>query len=333
MLVAAVAATAALALGAALAFAGGRVESPSSSGVPAAVGPVAASGLPSGAGDPRAPAPSGAQASASSAPATPRPTPPAVQLPALLGAIGDSLTAAVNVTGVLATEPEHSWVLGSAPDDEVTSHLERLRTLGSDPVVVPAARPGAPIAAAVRQANAIVERAAELEDGATAYVTFELGANDICADSLDETTDPATFRAATRTALELLRDGLPAGSHVLVLSVPDVTRLRAVIEEVPLAQALHRRYDVCRSVLGEEADTDAVRTRIEAYNDALTRECEALADSDVGCRHDLGGDPSRSLFGAEFSLPDLSPLDYFHPSLAGQARIADETWTLTPWGA
>jgi lysophospholipase L1-like esterase len=173
---------------------------------------------------------------------------------------------------------------------------------------------------------------ADLGEGDTAYVTFELGANDICADSLDGTTDPATFRSATRAALELLRDGLPEGSHILVLSVPDVTRLRAVLEEVPLAHALHRRYEVCRSVLGEEADTDAVLSRIEAYNDALTRECEALAGSAVTCRHDLGGDPSQSLFGAEFSLSELSSLDYFHPSLAGQARIADETWALTPWG-
>jgi lysophospholipase L1-like esterase len=327
MLVVALGLTAALALGAALALAGGRVEAPGSSGVPAAAAPPDdASATPAG---------SNAPAAATSAPAraTPRPTPPAVQLPALLGAIGDSLTAAVNASGVLATQPEHSWVLGSAPDDEVTSHLERLRMLGGDPVVVRAARPGAPIAMAVRQAEAILDQVAELEDGATAYVTFELGANDICADSLDRTTDPATFRGATRAALTLLRDGLPAGSHVLVLSVPDVTRLRDVIEEVPVAQALHRRYDVCRSVLGEEADTEAARKRIEAYNDALMRECHALAGSHVACRHDLGGDPSRSLFGADFSLPELSPLDYFHPSLAGQARIADETWALTPWGA
>ena len=327
MLVAALGLSVVLVLGAALALAGGRVESPGSGGLPAAAAPPDdASAPPTSTVEP-------GEATRAPVRATPRPTPPAVQLPALLGAIGDSLTAAVNASGVLATQPEHSWVVGSAPDDPVASHLERLQMLGSDPVVVRAARPGAPIAMAVRQAEVILDRVAELEDGATAYVTFELGANDICADSFDGTTDPATFRGATRAALRLLRDGLPAGSYVLVLSVPDVTKLRGVIEEVPIAQALHRRYDVCRSVLGEEADTDAVRGRIEAYNDALMRECEALAGSDVECRHDLGGDPSRSLYGAEFSLPELSPLDYFHPSLAGQARIADETWALTPWGA
>ncbi len=113
--------------------------------------------------------------------------------------------------------------------------------------------------------------------------------------------------------------GCRTGSHVVVLSVPDVTRLRELVDDVPAAQALHRRYDVCESVLSEDADADAVVERIRTYNATLAALCERLDGPDVTCRHDQAGEPSRSLFGAPFTLDEISSLDYFHPSLAGQA--------------
>ncbi len=86
-------------------------------------------------------------------------------------------------------------------------------------------------------------------------------------------------------------------------------------------------------MLGEEADTEGVVDRIRAYNATLTALCERLDSASVACGHDFAGDPARSLFGAPFTLDQISSLDFFHPSLSGQARIADETWRLTPWGA
>lgn len=280
--------------------------------------PAAATGEPPPTGSPER----------STARATIDPTPPAVALPALVGAIGDSLTVAVNAEPQFGDQPEHSWVLGDDPDDEVTSHLERLRALGADPAAVMAARPGAAIATAVAQAQRVVAAAPAR---GIVYVTFELGANDICAPTLEASTDPETFRAAVEAAFRVLADGLPAGSRLLVLSVPDVTRLRALLEDVPEATSLHRQYGVCTSVLGETVALDAIRNRIAAYNGALVTACDALAGSSLDCRHDLSGPPSGSLFGAEFTLEDLSALDYFHPSLQGQARIAEVSWELTPW--
>lgn len=268
---------------------------------------------------------------ATSAATSAAPTPPAVALPGLIGAIGDSLTVAVNASGVFGDQPEHSWVLGDDPDDPVVSHLERLRELGGDPEPVMAARPGAAVGSATVQATTIVSAAAGLPAGAGAYVTFELGANDICAGSLDDATAVDAFAAAVQASLGTLQAGLPPGSLLVVLSVPDVTRLRTVLEDVPTAQALHQRYDVCRGVLGESVAVEPVLDRIRAYNAALVSACEAMVGASLSCRHDLAGEPSGSLFGAEFDLADLSPLDWFHPSLEGQARIAEEAWTLTPW--
>jgi len=249
----------------------------------------------------------------------------------LVGAIGDSLTVAVNASGQLGDQPEHSWIVGDAPDDGVLSHLERLRAFGADPAVVTAARPGAAIGSAPAQAAAVVATGRGLAAGETAYVTFELGANDVCAATLDDATPPDVFAAALAAAFETLSEGLPRGSTLVVLSVPDLTRLRTLLEDVPEARALHRRYGVCRSVLGERVAVDGARDRIRDYNAALASACEALAGSPIDCRHDQGGLPSGSLFGAVFELDELSALDRFHPSLAGQARIADETWPLSPW--
>lgn len=267
------------------------------------------------------------------APTAPAPTAPAVPLPGLIGAIGDSLSAGVNASGQFGVQPQHSWVVGDVPRDGVDSHLERIRALGGDPETAEAFRPGASIAAARGQAEVIVAAARGLPAGTTAYVTFELGANDVCAPTLAAATDPDAFASLARDALERLVGGLPPGSHVLVVSVPDVTRLRDLVAEVPEARALHRRYDVCESVLGEEADTEGVVDRIRAYNATLTALCERLDSASVACGHDFAGDPARSLFGAPFTLDQISSLDFFHPSLSGQARIADETWRLTPWGA
>ena len=259
---------------------------------------------------------------------TPVLTPPPAELPALVGAIGDSLTVAVNAEPRFGDQPQHSWVLGDDPDDGVDSHLERLRAFGADPDAVMAARPGAAIATAVGQARRVVARTPA--DG-VGYVTFELGANDICAPSLEASTDPTVFADAVGAAFAVLADGLPPGSTLLVLSVPDVTRLREVLEDVPQATSLHRQYGVCTSVLGETVALDGIRERIAAYNAALVAACEGLAGSSLDCRHDLTGPPSGSLFGAEFGLEELSSLDYFHPSLHGQARIAQVSWQLTPW--
>jgi hypothetical protein len=38
-----------------------------------------------------------------------------------------------------------------------------------------------------------------------------------------------------------------------------------------------------------------------------------------------------ALFGHRFSTRDVSKLDYFHPSLRGQAALANVTWSASWW--
>lgn len=294
---------------------------------------------------------SSAPGSPTSPPATPAPSesryPP---LPGLLGAIGDSISVGYNaVPTIFGAQPSHSWVFGTDPNDGILSHLERLRQLGARPAVEPAARAGARMSDIVRQATLVVESASRLPRGETAYVTIELGANDLCRDEPSLMTDPATFAAELRAGLDVLRNGtttdggrvagLPRGSLILVLSVPDVLRLRRLVVSDPLALAIHVRFGQCRAAVDPgrtAAELRVVAARIAAFDRALRDACAAIQSRDgpsgrLSCRDDQAGDPADSFTGAPLTLIDLSRLDYFHPSLEGQSRIADGSWAAGYW--
>ena len=51
------------------------------------------------------------------------------------------------------------------------------------------------------------------------------------------------------------------------------------------------------------------------------------ADETVFCLFD-----GEATFDYRFSASDVSTLDYFHPSLRGQAKVASLTWKTSWWG-
>ncbi len=103
--------------------------------------------------------------------------------------------------------------------------------------------------------------------------------------------------------------------------MPDLKRLWATGRD----NAAGRRVwalGVCASMLADPLDTgpaaerrrSAVRERVVAYNEVLKEVCVR----DERCRHDGG-----AVFDHPFGAAQLSPWDWFHPSLEGQARLAD----------
>ncbi|MGN6741893.1 MAG: hypothetical protein ACTHJL_01155, partial [Amnibacterium sp.] len=88
----------------------------------------------------------------------------------------------------------------------------------------------------------------------------------------------------------------------------------------------------CTTVLGDPLSTSAVtqnrlatvRDRIDAYNGALATTCAELPR----CVWDGG-----ALNRYQPTMAQLSPLDYFHPSVAGLRELAAIEWqALTPSG-
>lgn len=237
---------------------------------------------------------------------------------AAMASLGDSITMAANLdSSRVGDNPGHSWASGLAADDGVESHAERL---GGD------ARNGTRTFARSGARMADLERQAELAVAQGArYVTVLMGANDACARTSGSMTPVESFRRQFREAARTL-EGLPEGAVVYVASIPDVTKLREAFWNDSQARAVWRALGVCPSILSEQAtpeDVEAARVRLAAYNRVLREECAA-----AGFAFD-----DEAVFREPVRREDVSPLDYFHPSLKGQARLAEIIWAAGPFAA
>jgi lysophospholipase L1-like esterase len=285
--------------------------------------------------------PSPSPVDTASAPPSPTPTAaptptPAPPLPAMLAAIGDSYSQAYSVSpSYLRDHTQYSWVIGTAENDGVTSILERLRAAGTSPLVVDAATSGKKMTDAQRQAQEVVAAAARLGQGQTVYVTFELGTNDLCD---DPKTSVASYTAQLQTAIGTLETGLPAGSRLLMLAVPDFRHFREITQADPTTRAaflLSKNASRCAPFLGANspmslAEAGAV---LDGYNAALEKACDQLnaatgPTANLRCTWNVG-----LLSERDFAVKDLSTVDYFHPSLTGQAKMAASAWKADVWGS
>ena len=268
---------------------------------------------------------------------TPAPTPPPAgspPLPAMLAAIGDSYTQAWSVSpAYLHDHPGYSWVIGGAKGDGVFSLRERFEALGDKVLTVGAAKSGTKMSDAPRQATRVVSYARSLPGGATAYVTFELGTNDLCD---NPPTDPAAFEAQLRSAVSILRSGLPSGSRILMLSIPDFSHFYDITQADAGAAAklaLPASADICPPFLGTDSPLtlQAAREILTAYDGILARVCGEIeaGDGKSGRLHCTGNEAQLS--ESDFTIANLSTVDYFHPSLSGQARMAEAAWNAGPW--
>jgi lysophospholipase L1-like esterase len=266
--------------------------------------------------------------------ATASPTPATPALPVMLAAIGDSYTQAWSVSPAYKQDhPMFSWAVGTEKGDGVYSLRERFVALGADLTVVDAATSGKKMDDAPRQAGVVVIEAAKLPPGSTVFVTFELGTNDLCDDPM---TSPAEFEARLRTAMAILRQGLPSGSRILMLSIPDFAHFHALTQASPaalelLAQKAQARN--CAPFLGDETSSTLEQSTqmLAAYDSILVKVCAEIESADgpsgrLSCR----SDPLR-LAEKDFVLADLSTADYFHPSLTGQAKMAEAAWQAAYW--
>ena len=342
---AAVVAVVAAVLGSAIFFgtqAGGRkpdpIRSPSHSASQAASEQAPGTDSPAVTPSPT-PSPSPTVGPAQSSAPTPSPTPSGTgspSLPALLGAIGDSYSQAYSTSPQQRYDhPAFSWVVGSARGDGVYSLRERLQALGASLTVVDAATSGKKMSDAPRQATLVVAAARKLGAGQRAFVTFELGTNDLCDDAK---TDPADFEAQLDSAISILRGGLPAGSEILMLSLPDFDHFRSITQadsqaRASLAEAVNSRN--CAPFLGANGalSLDQAEAAMAEYNSILAKVCNGIESSDgassrLSCRTD-----QALLSERDFKIGDLSTVDYFHPSLSGQAKMAAAAWSAGKWDA
>ncbi|MEV6947643.1 SGNH/GDSL hydrolase family protein [Streptomyces sp. NPDC051172] len=232
--------------------------------------------------------------------------------PRSIAAVGDSITRGFDACTVLSDCPEVSWATGSSA--KVDSLAVRL--LGKAQAAERSwnyAVTGARMADLPGQMAQAVTRRPQL-------VTVMVGANDACRVSTAAMTSVESFRADFEDALSTLRKALPR-TQVYVASVPNLKRLWSEGRTNPMGKQVWK-LGICPSMLGD-ADAldsaatqrrDTVQKRVEAYNTVLKEVCA----KDRRCRFDGG-----AVYDYRFGTAQLSQWDWFHPSVNGQARLAE----------
>jgi hypothetical protein len=243
----------------------------------------------------------------------------AAPLPASMAAIGDSITRAYDVCCSYGDHPGQSWSTGSTSYDGIVSQYERIRRV--DPAITGHAHndavTGAKMAAAPAQAATAVSQGAR-------YVTILLGANDLCSSSPSTMTSPEDFRAQFSQAMATLM-AQQRDPYVFVSSIPNLYQLWEVLHTNSLARWVWANFHICQSMLGAtrtEAERRLVADREVAFNQTLAEVCAMYPR----CRWDNG-----AVYNVQFSASQVSTLDFFHPSLSGQASLARVTWAASWW--
>ena len=242
-------------------------------------------------------------------------------LPASMAAIGDSITRAYDVCCYYGDHPGQSWSTGSTSYDGIASHYERIRQLNSaitghawnDAVT------GAKMAQASTQAGQAVNQGAR-------YVTILLGANDLCTSSPSTMTSTTSFGDSFRQAMTALL-GQNQDRYVFVSSIPNIYQLWQVLHTNSTARWVWANFHICQSMLGAtrtEAERQLVVSREQAFNQILADVCAQYSR----CRWDGG-----AVYRYEFTASQVSALDFFHPSLNGQAALARVTWAASWWAS
>jgi lysophospholipase L1-like esterase len=240
--------------------------------------------------------------------------------PGTMASIGDSITRAADVCCWYGDHPANSWSTGGASWDGVTSHYERIRAV--NPAIAGRNYNDAVSGAKMSSGPAQAQRAVTQQ---VQYVTLLLGANDLCTASPTTMTPVDTFRGQLHETLQILMGGLPKNALVFVSSIPDVYQLWQIYHTSWTARVVWDVADICQSLLAPsrtEEQRQKVRQRNVQFNAVLAEQCALY----TRCRFD-----GNAVFNFQFSRADISGLDYFHPSLAGQAALASVTWAQSWW--
>jgi lysophospholipase L1-like esterase len=243
----------------------------------------------------------------------------ALPLPTSMAAVGDSITQAASSGGVLGADaPQNSWSTGTSTS--VNSHYLRLLAAGA-PISGQnhnLSVSGAKVAGLAGQ----MQNAVAIQP---AYLTVEIGGNDVCTDTTAQMTSVTDFRAQFETAISVIATGSP-NTRIFVASIPDAHQLWALYKDDFFARFIWSAAGICQSLLANPTSTQAadvarrqeVRQRNIDFNVQLAQVCAAY----VMCRFD-----GNAVFNTVYTKADVAG-DYFHPSVSGQAKLAAGTWAV-----
>jgi lysophospholipase L1-like esterase len=233
----------------------------------------------------------------------------------VMGAVGDSISVAVNASGWGAL-PEQSWSTGSSASGEVNSHFKQLKDhVGVSVQRYNVAQGGATSASLQQQLDPLLKVKPD-------YVTVLIGANDVCSwrDSYDSKI--AAYLERMRAALQRLIKANPE-VKVYLGPLPNLYSVWKVGKQKG-CQWFWDFTNICSGMFHSsrtEEQRQELLTIIRKTNEGL----QALAQEfPEHVKFNL------ALFEVPIEAAHISTSDCFHPSIAGQNMIAEKTWE-TGW--
>jgi lysophospholipase L1-like esterase len=239
-----------------------------------------------------------------------------------IAALGDSITRAYDTCSIAYTDcPANSWSTGT--NSAVQSWYTRL--LATNPAIAGHnyndAKTGAKMVDLQGQAATAVSQQASI-------VTILMGANDVCTSSVSTMTPTSTLGSQLQAALATLQTGDP-GAQIYVASIPNVYHLWEIFHLNYGADFVWSLAGICQSLLANPRSTatadvqrrQKVAAQVVADNATIASVCGSFAN----CRYDGG-----AAYNVVFTTSDVTTRDYFHPSVAGQAKAAAAIWAAFP---
>jgi len=226
-----------------------------------------------------------------------------------LGSLGDSITAGFNAGGPL-DQRDKSWSAGSG----IESHAMRIKNqLEVNVVVKNASKSGAKIEDIPLQTQKLVE-----DQYAPDYVTYLIGANDICGASKTAEELAALGKKTLQDSLDRLKSANPQ-VKLLIAAVPNLLYLNELLKSDAKCVSRWKAFNICESFMGgnPEEQNKGVE-RWTAYNRMLGQ----FADDHPENVKFSGKSGDRI-----FLSKDLSRIDCFHPSIEGQKTLSEVTWS------
>lgn len=253
-------------------------------------------------------------------------------------------------------QPQHSWFDGWSNNvDSVIEKYQRLK----DPSIVGnknAAQSGTEMVGSGRnfaaQAALIVAQTPKPD-----HVEVELGGNDICnrgcvdgANCSNPLYSEDQWRSAVKAGLDTLVAGLPEGSTVYLGGVPRIQSLRAAgiakqSSWLINCESIWSSYGICSigtsgGTLNGETLSErlaGITARQQRYNEILKQEASRYNRNTSG--QNPRGIEVKSNYNREdrtntgtfvFGKEHIDGGDCFHPSFAGQNKLAQLMWNRNP---